>query len=354
MPDWTRSMQQTYEYYEVNPDTWKDNRKIDTIEKCTITRDADDETKGSASISCLEDMTDHYIRTYLVTTQDGVTERHTLGTHLYQTPSIRFDGKYTSIDQDGYTPLTELKERPPSLGFSLRKGANILEMATTLITDQVRAPVVPGESDKKLIDSFVSEVEDTWLYFITDLIANAGYFLGVDEEGRILFETDEPVTKLQPVWEFNDDNSSILLPEVEIERDLYGIPNVVEVVYSPSNGTPMYSRVTNTDENSIVSIPSRGREIVYRDTNPNVVSGLTQEQLDEYATNLLQELSSLEYTVTFSHGYCPVRLGDCVLLNYKSADLVNTKAKITRQTINCESGCTIEETAVFTKELWEG
>ena len=46
-PDWTSSMQQTFEYYTVDPLSWMDVEKLDNIESCTITRDSDNETKGA-------------------------------------------------------------------------------------------------------------------------------------------------------------------------------------------------------------------------------------------------------------------------------------------------------------------
>ena len=36
MPDWTRSMEQTYEFYKVNPDTWQDNQRLDNIISCKL------------------------------------------------------------------------------------------------------------------------------------------------------------------------------------------------------------------------------------------------------------------------------------------------------------------------------
>ena len=74
--------------------------------------------------------------------------------------------------------------------------------------------------------------------------------------------------------------------------------------------------------------------------------------INDYAVDALKSLSTLEYSVTYSHGYCPVRPGDCVLLNYKKAGLDNIKAKIVRQSINCSAGCTVSEKAVFTAKLW--
>lgn len=49
---------------------------------------------------------------------------------------------------------------------------------------------------------------------------------------------------------------------------------------------------------------------------------------------------------------CQTRLGDCVRLNYKAAGLTDVKAKVISQSITCESGCPVEETAKYTKNLW--
>jgi hypothetical protein len=58
--------------------------------------------------------------------------------------------------------------------------------------------------------------------------------------------------------------------------------------------------------------------------------------------------------VSYSHGYCPVRIGDCVRLNYRRAGLDDVKAMVKTQTIKCSSGgCEVSETAVFTKKLWK-
>ena len=46
MPDWSSSMQQTFEYYVVDPESWKDIKLLDTVKSCSITRDAEAETLG--------------------------------------------------------------------------------------------------------------------------------------------------------------------------------------------------------------------------------------------------------------------------------------------------------------------
>ena len=116
MADWKSSMQQTFEYYIVDPGTWKDVKKLSNVKSCTINRDSGTETLGSATIDVTEFLGECYIRAYLITIQNGVKEKHPLGTYLVQTPSSSFDGKIRTVSMDAYTPLLELKENPPPLG----------------------------------------------------------------------------------------------------------------------------------------------------------------------------------------------------------------------------------------------
>lgn len=351
MPDWTKTMQQTFEYYVVDPGTWRDVRKIEGVLDSTINRDLSLETLGSASITTTESIGECYIRIYLITIQNGLREKHPLGTFLVQSPSYSFDGKTKNMTLDAYTPLLELKENPTPLGYSILKDENILDVAYGIVREQVRAPVVKTSKDDTLNYNFVANIDDTWVTFIRDLLANADYSLALDEIGRIYFEPEQETMSLQPRWTYDDSNSSILYPELTVDRDLYGIPNVVEVVYS--NGTECFiGRAVNDDPSSPTSTINRGREITHRESNPNLLGNPNQKRIQEYAEKILKELSSLEYTVTYTHGYCPVRIGDCVRLNYSRAGINNVKAKVISQNIKCEPGCPVTEKAVFTTELW--
>ena len=351
MVDWTKSMQQTFEYYTVDPISWKDLKRIDNVKSCSISRDLEAETLGSAIFDVTESLGECYIRVYLITIQNGVTEKHPLGTFLVQTPSSSFDGKVRNVSMDAYTPLLELKEKQPPLGYSIKKGDNVLDIAYRLTRENTRAPVVKTSNTTKLYYDFVADTNDTWLTFNYDLLANAKYSFALDDLSRILFAPKQDIASLQPVHTYNDDNSSILYPDFDMDHDLYGIPNVVEVIYSDGRDN-YYAKIVNDDPNSPTSTINRGREITYRETNPSSLGDPTQNQINEYAEMLLRELSSIEYTITYTHGYCPVRLGDCVRLNYTRAGLTGVKAKVINQSIKCEPGCPVTEKAVFTTRLW--
>lgn len=357
MIDWTASMDQTFEYYIVDPTTWKDRTRLRSVKSCSITRDLESETLGSASFEIDEPIGECYIRVYLIASQNGYRERIPLGTFLVQTPSIGFDGKMSTYSLDAYTPLLELKENPPPLGYSILKETdvgwtNIMDTAYSIARENMRAPVIPAKCSETLYYNFISNTDDTWLTFIRDLISNAKYRLDIDPMGQIWFMPKQEIDAMSPVWTYSDDNSSILTPNITVDRDLYGIPNTIEVIYSMAGSEVYVGTYVNDDPESPVSTVSRGRKITHRETNPDVIGNPTTKQLDEYARQRLKELSSLECTVSYSHAYCPVKVGDCIRLDYTRSNIPKIKGRVISQTIKCGLGCQVTEKATFTTKLW--
>lgn len=345
-------MQQTFEFCSVNPDTWMDESIIDSITSATIEIDCNSDTIYSANIASTESLGEQYIRIYLVATQDDETIRQPLGTFLVQTPSSQFNGRVHNISVDAYSPLLELKEKKPPIGYTALKNTNIVERAIELCFENMRAPIVNTSNTETLTEHFVSDPSETWLSYLSDLIAKAKYRFNLDELGNLSFEPIQEDVSLQPRFTYNDDKVSILQPDITINKDLYGIPNTVEVIYSAPSGGIMYTKVVNDDPSSIVSTVNRRRTILYRETNPQLPGVPTPEQLDEYAKNLLKRLSTIEGTISYKHGFCPVRVGDCVYINYERAGIRDLRAVVKRQTIDCKTGCQVSEEAVFTDNLW--
>lgn len=357
MADWLSSMQQTFEYYIVDPGTWEDAKQLTTVKSCTIDRDLTVETLGSATFDITEPIGECYVRVYLITIQNGVRERFPLGTFLVQTPAYSFNGKIRSFSADAYTPLLELKEKQPPLGYAVSKGENIMEYACRMVRDNVRAPVVTTSNSKTLERHFVAETDETMLTYAINLMANAKYELALDELGQILFAPKQELAALQPIWTYDDSNSSILYPDISQGLDLYGIPNVVEVIYSTGK-TMSKAVVKNEDPDSPVSTVVRGREIKKRVTDTGFIGELNQNQIGNvndieiYAKELLESLSTVEQTVSYTHAYCGTRLGDCIRVNYERAGLTDIKAKIISQSIKCVPGCPVSEKAAYINKLW--
>lgn len=357
MPKWNESMEQTYEFYRVNPLTWQDQIPIRNITGCTIKRDSTQETLGSASLNCSEDLGECYVRVYLVTRQNGIKERFCLGTVLVQTPEMNFDGRTSDISMDCYTPLLELKDDKPPLGYTALKGTNIMNLAYDLVHEHCRAPVTltQGKINQELVEDFVADTDDTWLSYLTDLIAQASFRFGLDVDSSIIFSPIESTKAIQPVTTFSDDNSSILLPSINDKRDLYGIPNAIEMFMTTETNDYYYAYIENDDPNSVISTVNRGRVVLHREDRPSFPGNPTESEFQEFAKQTLKKLSTLEHTITFTHGFVPyVQIGNGVRLNYKRAGLENVIAKVISQNIRCETGCMVETTATYTTELWNG
>lgn len=123
------------------------------------------------------------------------------------------------------------------------KNQKVMTYAYRLTNGTRKRPVVElFYIDDILYSDFVANTSDSWLTYISDLLATVKYKLGLDELSRIIYMPDQDLTSLQPVWTYNDDNSSILYPDISLDHDLYVIPNVVEVIYT-SKLSNYYARV---------------------------------------------------------------------------------------------------------------
>lgn len=358
MTQWDASgMTQEYEYYEVDTGTWQDKRLLKTVTSCTITRDSTSDTLGSATFAADELYGEMYVRAYLITIQNRVRQRHPLGTFLVQSPSMSFDGKVSTSDFEAYTPLIELKENNPPVGYYIPKNASILDKAADIIknTAKARAPIVYVSNDAagagSIVSNFVSDGNETWVKYLTEYLACANYRIDLDEFGRILLSPIQPIRTLQPTFVYTDDNSSILYRDISVTKDIYSVPNVVEVTYSDKNYT-LSSVAKNEDPDSATSIPTRGREIIKRITDPKLNGVPTQPMIDEYARQELEKESTIQCKVTYKHGYNNVRVGDCIRIDYRRAGILIEKAQVISQKISCKDGCPVSETAVFNMPLW--
>ena len=219
MPDWTKTMDQTFEYYIVDPETWRDKGKLDNVKSCSITRDSTVETLGSATIDLLNIDGECYVREYLVTIQNGITERFPLGTHLLQTPSSKFDGKVTSVSVDAYTPLIELKESPPPLGYSILKGENIMQNAKLILREKMRAPIVGTECETDLFDDFVQVLSQVDALIMLDVYA-AGETPIVGADSKALCRSIRNLGKVDPILVSDTEQLGDVLDQIIQDGDL--------------------------------------------------------------------------------------------------------------------------------------
>jgi hypothetical protein len=308
----------------------------------------------------------------MVCKQGKFTYRECLGTYLYMTSSDNFNGMVHNRTMTGYTPLVELQESMPPVGYFIYGKSKRGEDAP-YVTDEIRMAIENNTRcelsmnvsiQKPLLNNFVAGASDNWLTVVNNLLTasnEAKYMLTVDEWGTLQIRNSQSADAMQPKYVYDDGNSSILLADVDTTDDLFSIPNTVELIFTGSrNYKPCRVIVKNEDDLSPVSVQSRGREITRRFTItnlavPNIVivtDEMIRELVETQAYVLLEALSTVNKTITYSHGYCGTKVGDCVIINYVRAGLENVKAVITSQKVNCTPGCQVDETAVYTKTYW--
>lgn len=347
--DWTRSMSLSFDYYLVEPSTWRDSRKLDTVTVCHITRDIDMATLGQSNFTIADiDDGERWIRCYMVAAQDGTQERICLGTFLVQTPRKTSDGMAAFVECTAYTPLHVLAEASPNTGYALAAGSNCVEAATAICTEHGVAPVVATTSDHVLDDHYVAPSDASWLDVAKTLLASAGMKIEVDPYGRIVFAPDVPMYMLSPSWTFRDDETSIILPEVSEEMDWYALPNVC-VVSTPSGIT---GRAENADPESRLSTTYRGREVTLKVHDPDELrAGCTQAAADAYALRRLRDESCMEHVVNVAHGYCPVTIGDVVSVQAPSLGIY-ADAIVAKQDMELETALKVNATLKCKEVLW--
>lgn len=347
MIDWTGEMAQTFEFREVDPGTWQDKRILSQVTGAEITWDDSLPTGGAAVFKGSEDVGECYIRAYLIARQGGEEERVCLGTFLAQTSGDDNDGKVASVSQEAYTPLLELKSDMPPVCYQVPRGANVAERIAALAAEHCRAPVDGAVDAFVLAEGFTAQLDWTWLDFLGKLAAKIGRRLFPTEEGRVTMAPRRDAAALAPRLVLRDDDLSIVQHDVRKARDYYGVPNVVEVVWSGESGCVTATAV-NDDPESPLSIQRRGFRVLHREDSPDLEDPSPGE-VQAYADALLLELSTVVHEVTYRRGFVPnVRVGDCIDFDLARAQ-VRTRAVVKAQKVICETGCQVEETATYTE-----
>lgn len=353
MIDYSKSMKRYYEIWQVNPYTWTDDKIITNIvdESSSINRDLDSDSLGSASINITHNIDECYIRIYMICEQNDTKTKESLGTFLVQEGGISYDGTIIKRSCNCYTPLIELKENKLPVGYFLPYGSNILSSVYDIMRNNMRGfverPSHGYVTDALLNYNFVASDSDTYLSLVTDLLADAEYHLTMDVNGTTKIVKDTELKDDDTAYLYNSD-SGVLYPSISISDNSFNIPNVVEVVYS-NNGMLYTAVAKNENKNSKYSIQSRGREIIYRESNP---SGINDEfHLNEYAEGLLKNLSRNKRTISYTHAYVPnVNIGDCVEIDYPEVGLNHVRAIVQTQEISLNVTGEVRETAVYYEE----
>lgn len=190
-----------------------------------------------------------------------------------------------------------------------------IDIAGSLVTDQIVALLgdvekVVSVSTKLMPSDLEWEPGTTKLEIINDLLDLINYeSLSFDEDGRAVVTPYASPADRTSEWTYADDDESLIMPTVEQELDVAGVPNKWVLVVSEPDRDPIVGTYTNNDPSSPTSTVNRDRTIVDFRTEQNAAD---QDALDEKAYRLAFEASQIFEAVTFETGLNPLHSGNDV------------------------------------------
>lgn len=348
--DWTSSLRIDWRYTLVDPDTWVDAEELPSVRSCSVKWDAESDLLVSGSLEIDGGVGDEfYVRVWCDAIQGDLAERHAVATLLCQTAKGSTEGTVRTDSIEGYSPLLELRDDKPPVGWSVSGSA---DDAIAIICSHMRAPFVPYGTGVTLASDVVASEDESWLDMLWAVCDEANICFSVDGMGRIVFSPRAEPWSLRPVRTISDtDERGILFADRDYETDLFDIPNHFEAIRSDA-GEWVKGVAWNHDPASRTSTTRRGRVITHREMNPDgLPSGSSQEVADEYARRRLREESVITRTYSLGIGYLPLRLGDAILFSDSKLGAEET-VTINMMDLNCDVEARLDLTATSTEELW--
>lgn len=248
-----------------------------------------------------------------------------LGVFLMATPVATHDVNGTvtrDIECYDRTKLfidDKLTERLPML-----KGENYTDFMSELLGD-IPKIVEPstwvcgrdrewdvGTSIKEVIDACAESINYNTLRF--------------DEEGRAVLRPYISPEERTPEFTYEDNETSIMNPEVEDEYDYFEIPNVWIVSLSEVDQDPVFAKIENNDPASQFSIPRRGRRIVdFRSEE----EGFDAASLVRKAKRIQFEANRQYQNISFTTAINPLHdSNDCYNIKFSGLALNNKYTEI--------------------------
>lgn len=261
------------------------------------------------------------------------------------------DWTQASLDVTGGTDLTFEYTKDPSDtagsdavwidDISLIGGVKYTDVVSDVLGSSVQKNITVSSSTLPEIKEWKPGTEK--LTIINDLLGAINYeSLSFDENGLAVVQPYVTPSDRSPEYTYQDDELSIMYPEVMQELDLFSIANRwVLVVSDPDRGS-LTSIYTNTDPASPTSTVRRGRVIVDFREEQDASDQLT---LDAKAARLAFEASQIYEAIEFSTGIMPIHSGNDVYSIIYDPLAINSKYSEHTWSMNLSSGASMTHRA---------
>lgn len=235
---------------------------------------------------------------------DGV--RHPLGVYLPATVTPIQDESTKSVHIEAYDRCWLVRDNYTETIRHFASGSNYVDIVKQLLTEAGIVMMVATPSAATLTEDREDwDIGTSLLDIVNDLLAEINYNpVWFNAQGAAVVGPAR-VPSVDNIDHTLDDSNvrSLLLPQIRRETDIYQAPNVfVCVVSNADKNAAMVATAENTNPQSPLSIPRRGRRIVSIRKLDNIAS---QTALEAYAARLRNESLFTGETITVRTGLLP-------------------------------------------------
>jgi hypothetical protein len=331
--DWNKGYTAEYYITVVDPDSWKDREKIH-ITDGSISHEST-ELLESAEFTCSSDVTNKelLIRVWLDAYQGGEASHTPLFTGYATTPSRDINGNREKKKFQCYSILKPAQDVLLERGWYAPVDIDGAKLIKQLLKVTKANVIFSDKADKNRIlkNAIIAESGETNLSMVWQILYAMNWRMKIDGYGTIYVEpysSDE-------VAVFDITSNDIVEPSLTIDYDWYECPNVFRAILDDQ-----VEIVRDEDDNSIMSIPSRGREVWAEEVG---VMLNDRETLADYAKRRLKELQRVSTSISYDRRFDPnVYPTDVVYLNYPSHGIVG-KYFVNSQNISLGYNCRTSE-----------
>lgn len=319
-----------------------------------IERNLDTKIKESAQVEFSDNVTfgSSRVRLYAhVTFADGEQTSVVLGTFVPNVPKWHIGDGLQVKKLDLYGLLQELEDDMFEQPITIKKGSFAVDEAARICSESGVTVAPYNRGSYQLKDTWTfgmygsnSEQNGSKLDAVNALLELAGFQSArTDELGRVLLLPYSETSERSVSYTFSSENAQFL-DNVDIERDMGDVANVVKVVYW-STDKEFTGIAVDDNPKSELSTVSRGRRVVRAYTFSNIPDKMSDDAIrklaHDKAVELLNGSQAVVHRVKFVHMLAPVTLGDDVSFQWREFG-ISGAYRVRVQHITLDAGIPVE------------
>lgn len=245
-------------------------------------------------------------------------EEKPIGIYLPGTVTVNENSTTKTMHVEAYDRCWKVKDNKTDTQVYFAAGTNYVEAVRSVLARCGISLIFSTPTDETL-----KTVRQDWplgtayLEIVNELLDEINYKpLWFNSQGVAMIEPKTVPTAENIMHTLDEDKiTSLLLPQIQWESDIYNAPNVFICVCSnPDLPVPMVARAENNNPQSPLSIMRRGRRIVSFSAVDNIAS---QAALDAYANRLVfDSMTSGEIIRVSTALLTDFGVGDVTALHY--------------------------------------